>query len=105
VLKRCRPTTRASGSWIAFSENSNFFWASRGEFRLAAEESIECNGSRFAGGAGRLERFPTSVLNAIGDQINTDPILGPLQDNGGPTFTHALLTGSPAINAGDPKGD
>ena len=29
--------------------------------------------------------------------------LGPLQDNGGPTFTHALLTGSPAIDAGDPN--
>ena len=42
-------------------------------------------------------------LTAIGDQINTDPILGPLQDNGGPTFTHELLTGSPAINAGDPS--
>src|SRR6266480_82174 len=40
-------------------------------------------------------------LNGPGDQINTDPILGPLQDNGGPTFTHALLPGSPAINAGD----
>src|SRR5207248_557682 len=42
-------------------------------------------------------------LNAIGDQINTDPLLGPLQNNGGPTFTHGLLTGSPAINAGDPN--
>jgi hypothetical protein len=41
-------------------------------------------------------------LTATGDQINTDPLLGPLQDNGGPTFTHALLPGSPAINAGDP---
>ncbi len=28
--------------------------------------------------------------------------LGPLADNGGPTLTHALLPGSPAINAGDP---
>ena len=28
-----------------------------------------------------------------------DPLLGPLQDNGGPTETHALLTGSPAIDA------
>ena len=28
--------------------------------------------------------------------------LGPLADNGGPTMTHALLAGSPAINAGDP---
>ncbi len=39
-------------------------------------------------------------LTAIGDRINTDPMLGPLQDNGGPTFTHAPLTGSPAIDAG-----
>jgi hypothetical protein len=33
------------------------------------------------------------------DLPNTDPMLGALQDNGGPTFTHALLPGSPAINA------
>ena len=43
-----------------------------------------------------------SLLTDPGDQINTDPMLGPLQDNGGPTFTHALLPGSPAIDAGDP---
>src|ERR1043165_1454777 len=36
-------------------------------------------------------------------QVNTNPILGPLQDNGGPTFTHALLPGSPAVDAGDPN--
>jgi hypothetical protein len=42
-------------------------------------------------------------LTGPGDQINTDPILGALQDNGGPTFTHALLPGSPAIDAGDPN--
>jgi len=42
-------------------------------------------------------------LNGPGDQINTDPMLGPLQDNGGPTFTRALLRASPAINAGDPN--
>jgi hypothetical protein len=42
-------------------------------------------------------------LTGPGDQVNTDPLLGPLQDNGGPTFTHALLLGSPATNAGDPN--
>jgi hypothetical protein len=42
-------------------------------------------------------------LTATGDQINTQPLLGPLENNGGPTFTHKLLTGSPAINAGDPN--
>ncbi|WP_425397045.1 choice-of-anchor Q domain-containing protein [Aeoliella sp.] len=31
-----------------------------------------------------------------------DPHLGPLADHGGPTLTHALLPGSPAIDAGDP---
>jgi len=42
-------------------------------------------------------------LNGPGDQINTDPLLGPLQNNGGPTLTHALSPPSPAINAGDPS--
>src|SRR6266550_2221128 len=41
------------------------------------------------------------------DQIGTptapiDPVLGPLADNGGPTLTHAIQPGSPAINRGDP---
>jgi predicted outer membrane repeat protein len=35
------------------------------------------------------------------DLLNVDPLLGPLQDNGGPTLTMALLDGSPAIDAGD----
>jgi predicted outer membrane repeat protein len=43
------------------------------------------------------------LLNGPGDEINTDPLLGPLQNNGGPTFTHALSPHSPAINAGDPS--
>jgi TolB protein len=38
---------------------------------------------------------------ADGSLINTDPLLGPLQDNGGETWTHALLYGSPAIDAAD----
>ena len=40
----------------------------------------------------------------LGDQTGVTAAalkLGTLQDNGGPTFTHALLCGSPAINAGD----
>jgi hypothetical protein len=41
-------------------------------------------------------------LTATGDQINTDPKLGALQNNGGPTFTHLPASDSPAINAGDP---
>jgi hypothetical protein len=36
-----------------------------------------------------------------GNDSFTDPKLGPLADNGGPTLTMALLPGSPAIDAGD----
>lgn len=41
----------------------------------------------------------TCGLTGSGDQVGIDPMLGPLQDNGGDTLTHALLRGSPAINA------
>jgi fibronectin-binding autotransporter adhesin len=41
----------------------------------------------------------TCGLTATGDITNTDPLLGPLQDNGGYAETQALLTGSPAIDA------
>lgn len=40
-------------------------------------------------------------LSGPGDQTNTNPILGPLQDNGGPTKTHRPYPQSPAIDAGD----
>jgi hypothetical protein len=51
-----------------------------------------------------------TILSAqASDQIGTpaapvDPLLGPLQNNGGPTFTHALLVGSPAIDQGESSG-
>jgi hypothetical protein len=51
----------------------------------------------------------TGIVNGVrGDQVGTaaapiNPLLGPLQNNGGPTLTHALLPGSPAIDAGDPN--
>jgi predicted outer membrane repeat protein len=46
---------------------------------------------------------PAEATGFVGtDLLNVDPLLGPLQDNGGPTFTEALLPHSPAIGAGDP---
>ncbi len=42
----------------------------------------------------------TAFLNQTGDQNSTDPMLGPLQDNGGATFTHAPSPGSSAIDKG-----
>lgn len=51
----------------------------------------------------------TPVPNVNGDIVGSisvgtfaiDPLLGPLQDNGGPTNTRAVLPGSPAINRGN----
>ena len=39
--------------------------------------------------------------SCLGTAISIDPLLGVLKNNGGTTQTHALLAGSPAINAGD----
>jgi len=51
------------------------------------------------GNAYNLERGNTCGFSGT-DVSGVDPLLGPLQNNGGPTFTHALPLGSPAIDAG-----
>ncbi|NJN67693.1 MAG: hypothetical protein HC884_13775 [Chloroflexaceae bacterium] len=56
------------------------------------------------GDAHNLVGDSTGAMGDIGlgsDLVVSDPHLGPLADNGGPTLTHALLPGSPAIDAGD----
>ena len=49
---------------------------------------------------------PDAMGNLIGDRTSGDgiinPMLGPLANNGGTTQTHALMSGSPAIDLGDP---
>ncbi len=42
-----------------------------------------------------------TILNQASDLNSKDPKLGPLQDNGGPTFTRALMPGSKAIDKGN----
>jgi len=55
------------------------------------------------GVANNLTFAPGSTGNQTGTAANRlDPQLAPLANNGGQTWTHALLAGSPAINAGDP---
>ena len=46
----------------------------------------------------------TCALTTIGDILGAAPGLGSLAANGGPTPTEGLLSGSPAIDAGDPAG-
>ncbi len=40
-----------------------------------------------------------SCGNHVNDQVGVNPRIGPLENYGGPTETHALLPGSPAIDA------
>jgi len=51
-------------------------------------------------GANNLIMATMSGTSVPADTISLDPKLGPLQANGGPTLTQALLPGSPAIDMG-----
>jgi hypothetical protein len=63
--------------------------------------SLASSGYNLVGDGDTGDGFAASDLVGSGDTL-IDPTLGPLQDNGGPTQTMALLAGSPALNAGDP---
>lgn len=60
-------------------------------------ESLGHNLVRIADGCNWLA-VPFDLVGTFNNPL--DPLLGPLQDNGGDTQTHALLPGSPAIDAG-----
>lgn len=68
-----------SGNYFGLSVPSNLGKPATGDFNLL--------------GAGN----DTSGTNNV---VSDNPLLGPLADNGGPTQTHALLPGSPALDAG-----
>jgi len=61
-----------------------------------------CAGSKpIVSEGNNLESADTCIFHDPSDlPPGTDPMVGPLEDNGGPTLTHALLAGSPAIDAG-----
>jgi hypothetical protein len=60
-----------------------------GTFNSQGNNLIETTGSATIGG------------DTTGNITGQDPNLGPLQNNGGPTQTHKLLAGSPALDAGN----
>ncbi len=60
-----------------------------------------CSGGVSSGGF-NLSSDASCALAGFGDMNSTNPLLGPLANNGGLTRTHALLDGSPAVDAGLP---
>lgn len=110
-------SSQLNNSGVASVISSTIASAGAGSSGLA----LENDGSRFVlhntivngrvshFGAGELLGSNNLLGQAVGsfpivgvsNRFNLDPLLGPLADNGGPTQTHALLAGSPAIDAGD----
>lgn len=67
-------------------------------------ETNNCTGLASVSQGHNIDSGNTCGFASVGDLINTDPLLDKLGKNGGFTQTHALLLGSPAIDAGDNVG-
>jgi hypothetical protein len=69
-----------------------------------SQQPSDCSGTLTSQGYNLIQNINGCTINgdAIGNLIGVDPLLGPLQDHGGATFTQAPLPGSPAIDAGNP---
>lgn len=112
-----------TGSLLVSSSTitDNFAYFGGGGIYLSANESTTLYSTIVAGNTRTSDRYHLADIgtsagvtiaggNLIvnhsdatlpGDTMNVDPVLGPLADNGGLTMTHALLSGSPAIDHGD----
>jgi CSLREA domain-containing protein len=65
---------------------------------LQAIVGSNCGGKDPVSDGFNLESADSCGLGGPGDLKNMDPKLGPLAANGGPTLSHALLDGSPALD-------
>lgn len=91
-----------------FNGNSMAIFLGGGEGRFKNTIVAGSSGGDNCSGTGaiitlgyNLDSGTSCAFNDLKDLTGTSPLLAPLQDNGGLTFTHALLSGSPAIDAGE----
>ncbi len=75
----------------------------RGVFSTASVFESISRSNLIGNGADSSWFAEANFVGTAASPIN--PLIGPLQDNGGPTKTHALLPGSPAIDRGDSFAD
>jgi len=71
---------------------------------IAHNDPQNCGGDPLQTEGFNLSSDASCDLDGAGDLNGVDPKLGPLQNNGGPTLTMALLADSPAIDAGSGTG-
>ena len=67
---------------------------------MANASAPDCVGLPPVAGKYNLDSDGSCPFSAPNDLSGVDPLLGPLAWNGGPTHTHALLPGSPALDSG-----
>ncbi|MEM8532164.1 MAG: choice-of-anchor Q domain-containing protein [Chloroflexota bacterium] len=86
------PNTSIAANNTLMANNSN----ADGQFS-------DCSGELVVSGVNLLETQTGCTLSGDTSTLisNEDPRVASLADNGGPTLTHLLLDGSPAIDAGD----
>jgi predicted outer membrane repeat protein len=72
--------------------------------RNDTSDSLECDGPSITSLGNNIISDGSCFAGLPSDQKNTDPLLGPLADNGGPTLTFVPQAGSPAINTGSNTG-
>ena len=78
------------------SDVSGFFYTDFA-FGVFSERGILGNGNNIIGTLDRV----TGTIGTGSDLVGVDPLITPLQDNGGNTLTHGLLENSPAVDSGN----
>ena len=100
--------TASSGGGVFLNASGIVFNNSILAGNTATDSEPDCRGTFTSNGYNLIgNNSGCSFTPTTGDLVGTNsspinPRLTPLQDNGGSTFTHALMVGSPAIDAGNP---
>jgi hypothetical protein len=96
-LTNCTIASNVGQGGSAGQGGSGFVWQGNGGNGASGAAGDAWGGAQ---GGTMVNTLTASNTPAGGDSF-ADPKLGPLADNGGPTWTMALLPGSPAIDAAD----
>ena len=72
--------------------------------RVEGGEGPDCSGVLASVESTLIQNLESCFVQSGSNNLfGVEPKLGPLRNNGGQTLTHALLAGSPAIDAGNPN--
>ena len=98
------PAGTGSASSLAIGGQSSLDTAAISNTIVVADTGSACliSSGRTTTGDHNLDDDGTCGFSRLGDRPGVNPLLEPLRNNGGPTTTHALLAGSPAIGGANP---